>query len=414
MRQPPQRFILSSWPWRVWAHLLSGALTGLASLFLLAALAVSGLLLSVIGVDLVLMLAATFGVPAAAVERRRMRLVEPVPVPNPHRSLVGAGRRGRLRTRLRERATWRELGYVVVFAPLQVCVGLALAIGLTFAVILLAAPLIVWNAGSEDVMIIPGRPVESPLHALPATAAGLLALVLCAYAAGLLAGAQVKTAVFVLSPRDEERQVVELTRSRARLADAFEAERRRIERDLHDGAQAQLVALTMTLGLAELELRESGSPATELVSRARGEARLALTQLRDLVRGIYPQVLTDHGLDAAVAEIALRSPIPVDVDIDLPRRLPDAVETVAYFTVTEALTNAAKHSGATRLTVVGRLKRGTLTLVITDNGRGGAVPSAGAGLQGLADRVAILKGRLVVSSPVGGPTRVGVEVPCSA
>lgn len=414
MGQPPQRFVLSSWPWRVWAHLLGGALTGLASLLLLAALAVSGLLLSVIGVDLVLMLAATFGVPAAVVERRRMRLVEPVPVPNPHRSLVGAGRRGRLRTRLRERATWRELGYVVVFAPLQVCVGLALAIGLTFAVILLAAPLIVWNAGPEDVMIIPGRPVESPLHALPATAAGLLALVLCAYAAGLLAGAQVKTAVFVLSPRDEERQVVELTRSRARLADAFEAERRRIERDLHDGAQAQLVALTMTLGLAELELRESGSPATELVSRARGEARLALTQLRDLVRGIYPQVLTDHGLDAAVAEIALRSPIPVDVDIDLPRRLPDAVETVAYFTVTEALTNAAKHSGATELTVVGRLKRGTLTLVITDNGRGGAVPSAGAGLQGLADRVAILKGRLVVSSPVGGPTRVGVEVPCSA
>ncbi|MEV8285014.1 sensor histidine kinase [Streptomyces niveus] len=414
MRQPPQRFILSSWPWRVWAHLLGGALTGLASLLLLAALAVSGLLLSVIGVDLVLMLAATFGVPAAAVERRRMRLVEPVPVANPHRSLVGAGRRGRLRTRLRERATWRELGYVVVFAPVQVCVGLALAIGLTFAVVLLAAPLIVWNAGPEDVMIIPGRPVGSPLHALPATAAGLLALVLCAYAAGLLAGAQVKTALFVLSPRDEERQVVELTRSRARLADAFEAERRRIERDLHDGAQAQLVALTMTLGLAELELRESGSPATELVSRARGEARLALTQLRDLVRGIYPQVLTDHGLDAAVAEIALRSPIPVDVDIDLPRRLPDAVETVAYFTVTEALTNAAKHSGATRLTVVGRLKRGTLTLAITDNGRGGAVPSAGAGLQGLADRVAILKGRLVVSSPVGGPTRVGVEVPCSA
>ncbi|MGW1016182.1 sensor histidine kinase [Streptomyces niveus] len=414
MRQPPQRFILSSWPWRVWAHLLGGALTGLASLLLLAALAVSGLLLSVIGVDLVLMLAATFGVPAAAVERRRMRLVEPVQVPNPHRSLVGAGRRGRLRTRLRERATWRELGYVVVFAPVQVCVGLALAIGLTFAVVLLAAPLIVWNAGPEDVMIIPGRPVGSPLHALPATAAGLLALVLCAYAAGLLAGAQVKTALFVLSPRDEERQVVELTRSRARLADAFEAERRRIERDLHDGAQAQLVALTMTLGLAELELRESGSPATELVSRARGEARLALTQLRDLVRGIYPQVLTDHGLDAAVAEIALRSPIPVDVDIDLPRRLPDAVETVAYFTVTEALTNAAKHSGATRLTVVGRLKRGTLTLAITDNGRGGAVPSAGAGLQGLADRVAILKGRLVVSSPVGGPTRVGVEVPCSA
>ncbi|WP_405801789.1 sensor histidine kinase [Streptomyces sp. NBC_01506] len=414
MRQPPHRFLLSSWPWRVWAHLLGGAVTGLAAVVLLAVLAVCGLAFSVIGVDLVLMLAATFGIPVAALERRRTRLVEPVPVGDPHRSLVGAGRRGRLRTRLRERATWRELGYVVVFSPVLVLAGCALAVGLTFALILTAAPLIVFNTAPDTVMLIPGQAIRSPLHALPATAVGLVALALCAYAAGLLAGAQVKIAVFVLSPRDEERQVVELTRSRARLADAFEAERRRIERDLHDGAQQQLVALTMTLGLAEMELRESGSPATELVSRARGEARLALTQLRDLVRGIYPQVLTDHGLDAAVAEIALRSPIPVGVDIDLPRRLPDAVETLAYFTVTEALTNAAKHSDATDMTVVGRLRKGRLTLVITDNGDGGAVPSAGAGLQGLADRAAILKGRLVVSSPVGGPTRVSMEVPCSA
>lgn len=414
MRQPPQRFLLSSRPWRAWAYLLSGALVGLAAVILLAVLTVSGLLLSVVGVDLVIKLAATFGIPVAALERRRLRLVEPVPVPDPHRSLIGDTRRGRLRTRLRERSTWRELGYVVVFGPVLTITGIGVALGLTFAVVLTAAPLIVWGTAPGSVMIIPGQAVESPLHALPATAAGLLGLALCAYAAGLLAGAQVKSTVFLLSPRDEERQVVELTRSRARLADAFEAERRRIERDLHDGAQQQLVALTMTLGLAEMELRENGSPTTELVSRARGEARLALTQLRDLVRGIYPQVLTDHGLDAAVAEIALRSPIPVGVDIDLPRRLPDAVETIAYFTVTEALTNAAKHSDATEITVVGKLRKGRLTLVIGDNGNGGAVPSAGTGLQGLADRAAILKGRLVVSSPVGGPTRVHMEVSCSA
>ncbi|MFC8079102.1 sensor histidine kinase [Streptomyces sp. NPDC057307] len=415
MRQPPLRFLLSSWPWRAWAFLLSGALTGLAYVVVLTALAVFGVILSVIGVGLVLLLAATvFGIPVAALERRRLRLVEPVPVLDPHRSLPGAGRRARLSARLRERSTWRELGYVVVSGVVFALAGFGVAIGLTFAVVLTAAPLIVRAVAPDSVMLIPGRAIESPLHALPATAAGLVALALCAYAAGLLAGAQVRTAVFLLSPRDEERQVVELTRSRARLADAFEAERRRIERDLHDGAQQQLVALTMTLGLAELELRESGSPTTELVARARGEARLALTQLRDLVRGIYPQVLTDHGLDAAVAEIALRSPIPVGVDIDLPRRLPDAVETVAYFTVTEALTNAAKHSDASEMSVVGRLRNGRLTLVITDNGSGGAVPAAGAGLQGLADRAAILKGRLVVSSPVGGPTRVRMEVPCSA
>ncbi len=236
----------------------------------------------------------------------------------------------------------------------------------------------------------------------------------CAYTAGLLAGAQVRTAEYLLSGRGEERRVVELTRSRARLADAFEAERRRIERDLHDGAQQQLVALSMTLGLAEMELRDDSSPAAELVVRARGEARQALSQLRDLVRGIHPQVLTDHGLDAAVAEVALRSPIPVTVDIDLPGRLPGAVETVAYFTVTEALANAAKHSGATGITVAGRVRRGTLVLSVTDNGRGGAVPSDGTGLQGLADRMAILKGRLMVSSPVGGPTELRAEVPCSA
>ncbi|MGW2850154.1 sensor histidine kinase, partial [Streptomyces sp. NPDC001274] len=186
--------------------------------------------------------------------------------------------------------------------------------------------------------------------------------------------------------------------------------------DLHDGAQQQLVALTMTLGLAELELRGGESGAKELVTRARGEARQALDQLRSLVRGIHPQVLTDHGLPAAVAELALRNPIPVVVDLDLPHRLPSAMETMAYFTITEALTNASKHSGADQVSIVGRVRDDTLVLLVTDDGHGGADPEAGAGLQGLADRVAILKGRLIVTSPVGGPTqlRVEVPVPCSA
>ncbi|MFE1755462.1 sensor histidine kinase, partial [Streptomyces anandii] len=245
---------------------------------------------------------------------------------------------------------------------------------------------------------------------------GLLGLLVAAYVGGLLAGAQVWFAQSLLSARDEDlsTRVIELTRSRARLVDAFEAERRRIERDLHDGAQQQLVALSMTLGLAELELRGQDSPTIPLIARARGEARQALDQLRSLVRGIHPQVLTDHGLPAAVSELALRNPIPVTVDIHLPDRLPSAVETTAYFTVTEALTNASKHSGADQVSVVGRLRDDKLVLLITDNGHGGADPAAGAGLQGLADRVAILKGRLVVTSPVGGPTQLRVEVPCSA
>src|SRR5262249_27327040 len=124
--------------------------------------------------------------------------------------------------------------------------------------------------------------------------------------------------------------------------------------------------------------------------------------------------LTDHGLTAAVAEVALRNPIPVTVDIELPRRLPDAVESMAYFSVTEALTNASKHSGASRISVVGRIDKDRFVLLISDDGRGGADPVAGAGLRGLADRLAIQRGRLIVRSPLGGPTELRVEVPCSA
>ncbi|MET7798195.1 sensor histidine kinase, partial [Streptomyces decoyicus] len=320
-----------------------------------------------------------------------------------------------LRTRLRERATWRELGYAVILAVFFTGANAGFVALLGLSGILLATPVIVWALAPETVMIIPGHAIPGPWAALPFCAVGLLGLVLCAYVAGLLAAAQVKVAFFLLSPREEHShsRVIELTRSRIRLADAFEAERRRIERDLHDGAQQQLVALSMTLGLAQMEMGESTSPAAELVSRARDEARQALDELRRLVRGIHPQVLTDHGLAAAVAEVALGHPLPITVDFDLPHRLPGPVETTAYFTVTEALTNAAKHSGASQVAVVGRYTNDRLIVVITDDGHGGADPALGTGLSGLADRMAILKGRLVVSSPKGGPTQLRVEVPCS-
>ncbi|WP_225987666.1 sensor histidine kinase [Streptomyces spectabilis] len=415
--QRPHRFLLSSWPLRCWAYVCGGLPLGLAVLLAMLVLVASGLLLSAVGVGLALLTAAAlFGVPLGRLERRRLKLVEPIPLRDPHRPFKNPGLRGRLRTRCGERATWRELGYAWLLALLFSTAGLGMTLLLLLALILITSPLTVWALAPETVMIIPGQAVPHPWAALPFTAAGLLALALLAYLAGLLAGAQVRTAQFLLAPREDPltHHVVELTRSRARLADAFEAERRRIERDLHDGAQQQLVALTMTLGLAEMELGDANPAAAELLARGRGEARRALDQLRDLVRGIHPQVLTDHGLAAAVTEVALRHPIPVTVDIDLPRRLPEAVETTAYFTITEALTNAAKHSGATEVSVAGGLKAGRLTLKITDDGRGGADPAHGTGLTGLADRLAILRGRLTVSSPAGGPTELTVEVPCSA
>ncbi|MFC5662348.1 sensor histidine kinase [Kitasatospora misakiensis] len=446
LRAHPLRFPFTRDSLRCLAYLLSGAVLGLLTAVLLTVLAVLGLGLSVVGVGLPLLLAlALSGLPAGALERRRLRLVEPVPVPDPHRALPGAGRRARLRTRLRERATWRALAHTLLVAPPLTAAGIGLTALLLFSAALVVSPVVVWVLAPETVMLFPGHAVRGPLHALPATAVGLAGLLLGSYAGALLTTAHVRLARLLLGPREEGlgRQVLELTRSRARLVDAFEAERRRIERDLHDGAQQQLVALTMTLGLAAHELREhaaavapagsgasdsgapgsgapgSGSPeealpaVLALVDRARGEARQALEQLRDLVRGIHPQVLTDHGLAAAVAEVALRHPVPVEVDLDLPGRLPAPVETTAYFTVTEALTNAAKHSGATAVTVHGRVVDGRLVVQVTDDGRGGADPAAGAGLQGLADRVAILRGRLMVTSPTGGPTRLRLEVPCS-
>ncbi|KOV37280.1 histidine kinase [Streptomyces sp. XY431] len=423
MRARPLRFPFTRDSLRCWAYLVGGAVLGLVTAVLLLALTALGLGLSVVGVGLPLLLTvALSGLPVGALERRRLRLVEPAPVPDPHRALPGAGRPARLRTRLRERATWRELAHTLLVAPPLTAAGLGLTALLLFSAALVVSPVVVQVLAPETVMLIPGHAVPGPLHALPFTALGLAGLYLGGHAGALLTAAHVRLARLLLGPRAEDPggQVLELTRSRARLADAFEAERRRIERDLHDGAQQQLVALTMTLGLAAHELREGAGAggATEagalaLVDRARGEARQALEQLRGLVRGIHPQVLTDHGLAAAVAEVALRHPVPVEVDLDLPGRLPGPVETTAYFTVTEALTNAAKHSGATAVTVHGRVADGRLVLQVTDDGCGGADPAAGAGLQGLADRVAILRGRLMVTSPTGGPTRLRLEVPCS-
>ncbi|MEV7542642.1 sensor domain-containing protein [Streptomyces sp. NPDC089915] len=426
----PVRFLGSWWPWRCWAYLGSGFALGYGVLCALALLLGLGLLLAVAGIGLVLLVGALAGaVPLGELERRRLRWVEPEPVADPHVSLAGAGAAAWLRTRLRERATWREFGYALLFGVVFGAAGFGVLCLLALSLMLVAAPVIVWALAPEPVMLVPGEAVAGPLEALGGTAVGLAGVVLAGYAAALVSGAQVKTARLLLGPREEDARVLELTRSRVRLVEAFEAERRRIERDLHDGAQQQLVALSMTLGLAEMELRKAAAPpapdaedaapgppaldgAAVLVRRARGEAKLALSQLRDLVRGMHPQVLTDHGLAAAVAEVALRHPVPVAVDLDVPR-LPGPVEVTAYFTVTEALANAAKHSGASRVGVAGRVEDGRLTLTITDDGRGGADPGAGAGLAGLADRVAMLRGRLTVSSPVGGPTRLRVEVPCS-
>jgi signal transduction histidine kinase len=209
--------------------------------------------------------------------------------------------------------------------------------------------------------------------------------------------------------------VEELTESRSRVLAATLAERRRIERDLHDGAQQRLVSLAMELGMAKEKMAIDPAAARKLVEEAHGEAKRALADIRDLVRGIHPAVLSDRGLDAAISALADRCPVPVDVDVELDGRLPEVVETTAYFVVAEALANVAKHSGASEArVVVRRVPEDRLVVEVVDDGKGGADPEAGTGLAGLADRLAALDGRLFVESPAGGPTRVGAELALGA
>jgi signal transduction histidine kinase len=209
------------------------------------------------------------------------------------------------------------------------------------------------------------------------------------------------------------RRITELEETRAGAVDQQESDLERIERDLHDGAQARLVALGMSLGMAEQKLATDPVAAQELLAEARKGTREALEELRSLARGIHPPVLADRGLEAAISALADRTPLQVDIAVDLPRRPPRAVETAAYFVAAEALANAGKHAGGRRVDIAVREASDDLVVEVVDDGRGGADP-AGNGLRGLARRVEALDGRLEVVSPEGGPTTIRAVMPCGS
>ncbi len=399
---PPAKFLTSSWPWRSLLYLGSGAILGVVTGAVLVGLLLFGVAFTVVVVGLAGFLAfALSGVAVARIERWRLRLVDTVALPGQHRPAPAPGLRAWVRTRLREQATWRELGYTIVLTSILAWMDLLVVAVVTWAVTaLLCGPLYIRD--------------ESLSLTLTGSFAGLVLAVVALYPITAWAAARAAMTRAILAPRaDDDPQLVELTRSRARLVDAFEVERRRIERDLHDGAQQRLVALSMQLGLARLELPD-GSPAADSVRRAHDLAKEALAELRELIRGVHPKILTDRGLAAAVREVSDRAPVPVDVDIALPARLPQAVEVTAYFVVVEALANIAKHSGAGRARVVASVAFDRLTVQIRDDGRGGADPARGTGLAGLVDRVAAVGGSVALASPPGGPTVVHVELPCGS
>ncbi|MFC7309733.1 sensor histidine kinase [Streptomyces monticola] len=316
---------------------------------------------------------------------------------------------------LKDPATWRDL----LWLPVDMIFGFATAV-LTAALLLYPLEGLALAAGLWRVFEGGGYwygfvPISGQGSGFAAAALGLVILAVGLYAAPLVLRAHFLIAKSVLAPgRDAElaRRIDHLTETRHEAVDASAAELRRIERDLHDGAQARLVAMGMDLGTVEALIERNPAQAKVLLAQARKSSAEALTELRDLVRGIHPPVLAERGLGDAVKALVLRLPLRTDVDAELPGRLGASVESAAYFAISELLTNAVKHAEADRVWVDLRYADGSLRIAVTDDGRGGARIGAGSGLSGLERRLGTFDGVLAVSSPAGGPTMVTMEIPC--
>ncbi|WP_326559268.1 sensor histidine kinase [Micromonospora sp. NBC_01796] len=313
-------------------------------------------------------------------------------------------------------ATWRDIRWLFV----DCTAGLALClvpVALFLAGVLgLALPLIWSQLPADAALDFPlGLRVTDVSSALTiAVPNGILYLVGWWWLTPALMRWYARLVELCLRPDERSRlsdRVERLASSRAHSVDHQAAELRRIERDLHDGTQAHLVALGMNLGLAETMLTDDPK-VQSLLAEARAHNSQAITELRALVRGIRPPVLSDRGLVGALQALAIRIPMEVEVDIELPARPPEPIESAVYFAVAEALTNAIKHSGATHAWVRGTFVNGTLSFLVGDNGRGGAAPTTGGGLEGIERRLGVFDGTTAVASPPGGGTTIRFDIPC--
>ncbi|MFJ1915430.1 sensor histidine kinase [Streptomyces sp. NPDC088147] len=321
---------------------------------------------------------------------------------------------------LKSGVSWRHLLYAILHFPWAL---FAFVVSVTFWAVgwgLFSYPL--WHgvfAGHLDQSGIAiysdstgeGFFLDSPVEIAATSVVGLVLVLFSPWLIRALTTVDRLLVTGLLGPSRLATRVSELESDRGVVVDTAAADLRRIERDLHDGAQARLVALAMDLGLAKEKLAEDPEAAARMVGEAHGEVKTALQELRDLARGIHPAVLTDRGLDAALSAIASRCTVPVEVEVDLPYRPAAAIEGIAYFTVSELLQNISKHARASRATVEVWQTRDRLMLQVTDDGRGGADRTAGSGLAGLTDRLDAVDGVLVIDSPAGGPTTVTAELP---
>lgn len=418
-----------SWRPPVRQSLLASARgVGLAALSIGASLAL--FIVSVLSISFILLGVGLLTTPTvlkvvrAHANQRRIFAAEwaDVAIPSPYRQLPEQrpgvfGVLEQATHMLKDPATWRDILWLLVDAIAG------------FVTALLSFALIVY--GAEGILLMLGLwqavdggywyafiPIEGFASAFMAALLGVALIVLGLYANRLPIQAHFLIAKSLIGPTrgaQLTQRVERLYETRHDAVDSSAAELRRIERDLHDGAQARLVAMGMSLGTVEALIERDPEKAKEILAQARSSSAEALTELRDLVRGIHPPVLAERGLGDAAKALALRMQIPVEVDVELPGRFEEPIESAAYFAVSEVLTNAAKHSAATRIWLdihYSQAVGGMLRIAITDNGRGGASLEKGTGMKGVERRLGALDGILALSSPDGGPTMVTMEVPC--
>ena len=326
-------------------------------------------------------------------------------------------------TYARSQATWRQLGYHLLAGPALAIaaitvVGVWLA-GLLYTLVYAYA----WMLPVRN-LLQRGQSSSPPGNLPPVshipmdvflTAGGIALLAAAPWLTAAVGTLDARAARVLLGPsraEELEYQVERLAQTRAGVVDAADAERRRLERDLHDGTQQRLVSLAMRLGMARAE-HPDAAQAHQVIAEAHEEAKAALAELRHLVRGLHPAVLEDRGLDAALSGVAARLPIPVRLTVDVPRRPPPTIEAVAYFVVSEGLTNIAKHAQASQAEVFVQRTSDRLHIIVSDDGVGSADPARGTGLAGLAKRAASVDGTFEIVSPPGGPTLLTVDLPCT-
>jgi signal transduction histidine kinase len=418
----PIRLLFSLEPLKSFVFLILSFVIGLALFVTFITLFTTGIsltltvIMAVIGIPLLALMMVI--VPFAGhIERARISSFSGIEIGNPYRPLPEEKFGDKALSFLSDGALWRDFLYACLLFPIGLFQFVIAVVGASVPFALIMTPYIVHRFGPGSVDGPPFYTVNNTVDTIPLVVIGIILGVVAIYTFVILMRAHAVFARWLIGPSDRDELVARvetLSETRSRMVGVSLEDRRSIERDIHDSTQPKLVALAMNLGMAKEKIESDPVQARELVESAHKNARDVLSEIRNLVRGLHPSILTDRGLEAAIRSLAGYCSVPVNIDVELDERPAEDVETTAYYIISEALTNVAKHSQATEAHVMVRMSDGVLTLSVEDDGIGGAAPAAASGLAGLQDRAAALDGTLTIRSPQGGPTKVSARIPCAS